>query len=130
MTSAHRPWLTAGVIGLLGCSGWLGAAGWAQSPSPGLELIKGGGTPAAITGLQILNSRSCPLLVKPSEPELQPLWIPPSQVQAKNRLGCLSGVDAIYGPDGCPTKLCSADKGMIPLPADSAPSAAPHLPAP
>ena len=128
MTSAHRPWLTAGATCLLACSGWLGAAR-AQDATPGLELIKGGSTPAAIHGLQILNSRSCPLLVKPSDADIQPLWIPPSQVKAKNELGCLSGADAIYGPNGCPTKLCGASKGVIPLPADIAPAAT-QLPEP
>ena len=128
MTSAHRPWLTAGATCLLACSGWLGAAR-AQDNTPGLELIKGGSTPAAIHGMQILNSRSCPLLVPANETALQPLWIPPSQVKAKNALGCLSGADAIYGADGCPTKLCGASKGVIPLPADNAPAAT-QLPEP
>lgn len=128
MTSAHRPWLTAGATCLLACCGWLGAAR-AQSTSPGLELIKGGSTPAAINGVQILNSRACPLLVPQRDAELQPLWIPPSQVQAKNRLGCLSAADALYGPDGCPSKLCGSGTGVIPLPADLAPAAS-QLPAP
>jgi hypothetical protein len=122
MTSAHRPWLQAGVVCLLASSGWAGPS-LAQQRTPGLELIKGGSTPAAIHGLQILNSRACPLLVKPSDAELQPLWIPPSQVKAKNSLGCLSGSDAIYGPDGCPTKLCPPGTGVIPLPAGMTPTA-------
>ena len=129
MTSAHRPWLTAGVTCLVACSGWLGGVVRAQDSTPGLELIKGGSTPAAIDGMQILNSRACPLLVKPSDSDLQPLWSHPSQVQAKNRLGCLSGADAIYGADGCPSKLCGTGKGVIPLPADIAPAAS-QLPAP
>ena len=128
MTSAPRPWLTASVTCLLACSGWLSAA-WAQEEAPGLELIKGGSTPAAIHGLQILNSRSCPLVVPPSDAAVQPLWIPPSQVKAKNSLGCLSSNDAIYGPDGCPTKLCAAGKGVIPLPSDLKPTAS-QLPEP
>ena len=128
MTTAHRLWLTAGTACLLACSGWT-AASHAQNGTPGLELIKGGSTPAAIDGMQILNSRACPLLVKPSESDLQPIWISPSQVPAKNKLGCLSGADAIYGPDGCPTKLCGAGQGVIPLPADLAPAAS-QFPAP
>ena len=128
MTSVHRPWLTAGATCLLACSGWLGAA-HAQSNAPGLELIKGGSTPAAIHGLQILNSRACPLVVTSSDAAEQPLWIPPSMVKAKNSLGCLSGNDAIYGADGCPTKLCGAGTGVIPLPADITPAAA-QLPEP
>ena len=129
MTSAHRPWLTAGATGLLACSAWFGAAR-AQDGTAGLELIKGGSTPAAIHGMQILNSQYCPLLVKPSDADIQPLWIPPSQVKAKNSLGCLSGADAIYGPDGCPTKLCGSGNGVIPLPADTAPAATSQFPEP
>jgi hypothetical protein len=128
MTSAHRPWLTAGFACLSAFCGWPGAAG-AQAGTPGLELIKGGSTPAAIHGIQILNSRYCPLVVKPSDAAVQPLWIPPSQVKAKNSLGCLSGADAIYGADGCPTKLCGAGTGVIPMPADMAPAAS-QLPDP
>jgi hypothetical protein len=60
---------------------------------------------------------------------LQPLRIPAAQVDAKNKLGCLSSADAIYGPDGCPSKLCGAGKGVIPLPAGVTP-ATPQLPQP
>ena len=130
MTSDHRTWLLAGTTCLLAWSGWPAGMARAQSSSPGLELIKGGATPAAIYGQQILNSRSCPLVVKPGDEDLQPLWIQPSQVKAKNRMGCLSGSDAIYGPDGCPTKLCGANQGVIPLPAAIAPATATQLPAP
>jgi hypothetical protein len=59
---------------------------------------------------------SCPLLVAPSNSEFQPKRIQPSQVAAKNAAGCLSPGDAIYGPDGCPIKLCGANAGVIPLP--------------
>lgn len=59
---------------------------------------------------------SCPLLVAPSNSEFQPKRIQPSQVTAKNAAGCLSPGDAIYGPDGCPLKLCGANAGVIPLP--------------
>jgi hypothetical protein len=37
-------------------------------------------------------------------------------VAAKNRLGCLSPQDAVYGKDGCPLRLCSANQGVVPLP--------------
>jgi len=40
------------------------------------------------------------LLVNPSEAATQPLRIEPSQVASKNRLGCLSPDDAIYGSNG------------------------------
>lgn len=56
----------------------------------------------------------CPLIVPPQLPALQPIRIQPSQVAAKNRMGCLSAADAIYGPDGCPQRLCPASSGAFP----------------
>ena len=56
----------------------------------------------------------CPLIVSPDLPALQPIRIQPSQVAAKNRMGCLSAADAIYGPDGCPIKLCPPTSGAFP----------------
>lgn len=56
----------------------------------------------------------CPLIVSPELPALQPIRILPSQVAAKNRMGCLSAADAIYGPDGCPLRLCPASSGAFP----------------
>jgi hypothetical protein len=53
-----------------------------------------------------LAQKSCPLLVPREEAFLQPKRLPPAQVPAKNAAGCLSPADAIYGPDGCPLKLC------------------------
>jgi hypothetical protein len=60
---------------------------------------------------------SCPLVVPARNSDLQPRRIQPSQVPGKNAGGCLSPSDAIYGPDGCPLKLCGANAGVIPLPA-------------
>jgi hypothetical protein len=60
----------------------------------------------------------CPLLVPRRFFVLQPLRIRPEEVAWKNRLGCLSAADAIYGPDGCPKRLCGkAGEGPIRLPA-------------
>ena len=59
---------------------------------------------------------SCPLLVSPINSEFQPKRIAPAQVTAKNAGGCLSPSDAVYGPDGCPLKLCGANAGVIQLP--------------
>jgi len=105
MTSAVRLLLVAATSALLGTLADTAARAQSQA---GLDLIKGGSTPASIQGLQILNSLNCPLLVKPANAQQQPMWIPPSQVASKNRLGCLSPADALYGPDGCPRQLCSA----------------------
>ncbi|KMM17555.1 hypothetical protein [Synechococcus sp. GFB01] len=74
-----------------------------------------GGVPAA-WGQQRLAG-SCPLLVPPGQADSQPLRIDPSQVAAKNARGCLSEADAIYGPDGCPVRLCGRGSGVIELPA-------------
>lgn len=76
---------------------------------------------AAITTSQAVLAQermagSCPLVVAQKNSDLQPRRIPPSQVAGKNAGGCLSPSDAIYGPDGCPLKLCGANAGVIPLP--------------
>lgn len=118
MTSVQRPLLAAATAALIGAVVGLITADPARSQgsAAGLELIKGGSTPLSINGLQILNSLNCPLLVNPSQTDRQPLWIPPSQVATKNRLGCLSPSDALYRADGCPSQLCQANDGTIPLP--------------
>jgi hypothetical protein len=58
----------------------------------------------------------CPLIVPAALPALQPIRIQPSQVAAKNRMGCLSAADAFYGPDGCPLKLCAPSSGAFSAP--------------
>jgi hypothetical protein len=89
-----------------------------QSPDPALQLIRGGGTPAVFPGHQQRPRpiNSCPRLVKAGSGDVEPLAIAPADVAAKNRLGCLSPADAIYGADGCPLRLCRADQGVVPLP--------------
>jgi len=78
----------------------------AQQPSPN--------QPLAIDGLP---PPPCPLLVPGTDRALQPLRIAPSQVARKNAVGCLSPADAaVYGPDGCPVKLCHPPQGTVPLP--------------
>ena len=58
----------------------------------------------------------CPLLVPRKDAALQPLRIAPDQVAKKNSMGCLSPADAaLYGPDGCPVKLCRLPEGTVPL---------------
>ncbi|MFZ0409206.1 MAG: hypothetical protein WAM11_14005 [Cyanobium sp.] len=59
----------------------------------------------------------CALVVPASDAAQQPLRIAPSQVAKKNMMGCLSPADAsLYGPDGCPLKLCHLPQGTVPLP--------------
>ena len=58
----------------------------------------------------------CPLIVPPRDAVLQPLHLPPALVPLKNRFGCLSAADAIYGPDGCPKRLCRKAESPIRLP--------------
>jgi hypothetical protein len=77
------------------------------------------GSPAAgpaPAGVAPLSGRACRLLVPASQSELQPLQIKPQQVAEKNARGCLSPADAIYGPDGCPLRLCGRQAGVIQLP--------------
>lgn len=85
---------------------------------PALQLIRGGGTPAVFNSG---NNRpqpgsSCPAIVNVAAGEIQPLQITPAQVAAKNKLGCLSPNDAIYGANGCPLRLCGPQQGVMPLP--------------
>lgn len=87
MTSARRLWVPVGLAALALNIG-LASQTRAQQGA-GLNLIKGGSTPATIQGLDTLIN-SCPLLVKPADAALQPLRIPAAQVDAKNKLdACL-----------------------------------------
>lgn len=84
-------------------------------------------TPAALSTLvslallatpalaQTRPGNGCPLIVPVSQAELQPLRIRRDQVAGKNARGCLSPADAIYGPDGCPQRLCGGNAGVIQL---------------
>jgi hypothetical protein len=72
--------------------------------------------PLAIDGEAALVPSPCRLVVPPGQSVLQPLKIRPDQVPLKNRLGCLSPADALYGHDGCPVRLCGSTKGVFPLP--------------
>ena len=90
--------------------------GVAAAPDPETRAIVGGPTPAAIKVRQGQTLRSCPLIVSAANSAVQPLALPPAEVAAKNKAGCLSSADAIYGPDGCPLKLCGEASGSIPLP--------------
>ena len=83
-----------------------------------LALVGAAWLATSQTGLaQERMAGSCPLVVPARNSDLQPRRIQPSQVPGKNAGGCLSPSDAIYGPDGCPLKLCGANAGVIPLPA-------------
>ncbi len=76
-------------------------------------------TLALMAGPALAQSRpgnGCPLVVPASQAELQPLRIRPSQVAAKNAMGCLSPADAIYRPNGCPQRLCGRNSGVLQLP--------------
>lgn len=93
-----------------------------------LAATPGTGTPPAIQP-GTLPTNPCPLIVAPADAAMQPLRIPAADVAKKNRAGCLSPSDAIYGSDGCPLRLCSPAAGVIPLPAGPTPTS-PQLPAP
>lgn len=142
-TGAHRlgPSLPIALLAaLLGLAGAAPGAGAAPAPAPApssglapalpdLRRIIPGSTPAAIdaSGWRPGGSR-CPLIVKPVNAVFQPLPIQPSQVAAKNRAGCLSPGDAVYGPDGCPIRFCRDGGGVIPLPIPQRPGAQPPAP--
>lgn len=106
---AGRP-LPRGLSLVVFCGLGLLAAGPVRaqtSPSPN--------QPLAIPD-QVRMGQACPLIVPRQDYALQPLRIPPAQVPAKNAMGCLSPADALYGPDGCPTKLCKEASGTVSLP--------------
>ncbi|WP_043368572.1 hypothetical protein [Cyanobium sp. PCC 7001] len=65
---------------------------------------------------QTVITGGCPMVVPASQRDLQPKRLPPDQVSQKNSRGCLSPHDAVYGPDGCPLKLCGPEAGVIQLP--------------
>jgi hypothetical protein len=83
--------------------------GWAQEPSSANQ-------PLAIDGPAALVPSPCRLVVPQSDAVLQPMKIRPEQVPLKNRLGCLSPADAVYGSDGCPVRLCGKGEGAFQLP--------------
>lgn len=72
--------------------------------------------PLAINGAVPLVPSPCKLVVPAEQAVLQPMKILPEQVALKNRLGCLSPEDAVYGPDGCPARLCGKGEGAFQLP--------------
>jgi hypothetical protein len=81
----------------------------AQRPSPN--------QPLAIEASPGLSPPACPLVVPRSDALLQPLRIKPAEAAQKNSMGCLSAADALYGPDGCPSRLCGQKHGyQVPLP--------------
>ena len=59
-----------------------------------------------------LPPRGCPALLPANESFLEPMPLPPRDVAAKNAKGCLSPADAIYGADGCPSRLCPQPTGL------------------
>ena len=89
---------SARLLGVLGLS--VLASPWAAmaAPQPALNQDK--------------PPRTCPALLPGDESFLEPIPLSPREVPAKNAKGCLSPGDAIYGPDGCPKKLCPQPKGL------------------
>ncbi len=98
-----------GVLSLVALLTAVSATGAAAQVSPSANQ------PLAIDGAAALVPSPCRLVVPPGESVLQPLKIRPDQVPLKNRLGCLSPADAVYGADGCPMRLCGPTKGVFPL---------------
>lgn len=50
----------------------------------------------------------CPRLNAQDPAAIQPMRLDPARVALKNRIGCLSMQDAVYGADGCPLRLCGS----------------------
>ncbi|CAK6695599.1 hypothetical protein IFHNHDMJ_01856 [Synechococcus sp. CBW1107] len=94
-----------------GLVGSLVAAALLPLLRPALALAQN--QPYAVQGLPAYPP--CPLVVPKSQSLFQPLRLRPSQVASKNARGCLSQADAIYGSNGCPTRLCPRDSGAFQL---------------
>lgn len=109
MATAHllRVVAPAGLLALVVCAG--GQAAVAQDvPIPDEPLAIDGAVPPVPS--------PCKLVVPRDQAVLQPMKIRPDQVPLKNRLGCLSPADAIYGADGCPVRRCGKGEGVFQLP--------------
>ena len=84
-----------------------------------LEFVAGGSAETlGLTGTETFDITGIAGRIVPKqEAALQPLRIWPDQVKGKNAMGCLSPADAsLYGPDGCPLKLCTIPEGTMTLP--------------
>jgi len=108
--------LTRALLAVTVLLGAAAAPASAQGPSPN--------QPQAIPSPPALNLPPCRRLGPPGT--IQPLRIQPRQVAAKNRMGCLSAEDAVYGPDGCPIRFCGTTTPRLALP--GAPGAQPPAP--
>jgi hypothetical protein len=100
------------LMGVASLMALVGDAGWFDAVA---QEVPSANQPLAIDGAAALVPSPCKLVVPPGQSVLQPLKIRPDQVPLKNRLGCLSPADALYGPDGCPVRLCGPTKGVFPL---------------
>lgn len=99
---------------LLAAAALAAAPASAQSPSAH--------QPEAIQ-IQGISPPPCPRLG--SANTIQPLRLQPGQVALKNRVGCLSAEDAVYGPDGCPIRFCGNTNLQLTLPGSTAQPPAP-----
>lgn len=88
----------------------------AAPPAGSAQELSSPNQPLAISGPEALVPSPCKLVVPADQAVLQPMKIRPEQVPLKNRLGCLSPADAVYGPDGCPVRLCGKNEGAFQLP--------------
>ena len=109
----HTRW---GRLGSWSLAGLACLAVGAESLAGSVQDTPSPNQPLAIDGPAALVPSPCRLLVPQSQSVLQPMKIRPEQVPLKNRLGCLSPADAIYGADGCPLKLCGKGQGAFQLP--------------
>ncbi|MEB3323926.1 MAG: hypothetical protein VKM17_01155 [Cyanobacteriota bacterium] len=87
-----------------------------ELPPAMAQALSSPNQPLAIDGPAPLVPSPCKLVVPPDQAVFQPMKIRPEQVPLKNRLGCLSPADALYGPDGCPVRLCGKGEGAFQLP--------------
>ncbi|MFY7696363.1 MAG: hypothetical protein ACOVQK_08430 [Cyanobium sp.] len=103
------PALTGALLALL-------VMGGAHPLAASAQDLSSPNQPQAISAPEALVPSPCKLVVPADQAVLQPMKIRPEQVAFKNRLGCLSPADAVYGPDGCPVRLCGKNEGAFQLP--------------
>jgi hypothetical protein len=82
---------------------------------PAVAQMDSPNQPEAIQPGKARTATPCRRLGRPDT--IQPLRIEPQQVPAKNRAGCLSPEDAVYGSDGCPIRFCGPRTPRLQLPA-------------
>lgn len=89
---------------------------------PAALLLLIGSATAAEPVMPGRTFQGCRWLVPANQYLFQPRTLAPDEVARKNAGGCLSPLDAVYSPDGCPLRFCNyQDSSALPDPAQLMP---------